>query len=238
MMVSLRTFQEEIKHLVFFKDPEATRSRLWKDQIPERLNVYRNNTRSNWTDTLDHDFPLTRRQFSETEWDQLRKRYFIKHPPQHWELNASMTPFVQFLKTMRNVGAHRCAPYVKELADYEWNDLKVFIDRAVLKRGSGITNPTAVIRAYQYQIFFWVEAGAPPARPPSQKPEVLVFYRDSRNTCHIQEADPLMILLMDHFKKSGACLQDLEPARRTLLPANQVPLRAVFENLQKSELLL
>ena len=230
-MVSLRTFQEELKELIFFKDPEPTRSRLWAEKIPDRLNVYRNNTRSNWTDTLDHDFPLTRKQFGDTEWEELRKRYFVKHPPEHWELNASMAPFVRFLKTQA------VKPWVKELADYEWNDLKVFIDRAVLRRGSGITNPTAVIRTYQHQIFYWVEAGAPPARPPRQKPEVLVFYRDSRNTCHIQEADPLMILMMEHFRKT-ARLEDLEPIRRRMLPDNQVPLKIVFDTLKKSELIL
>jgi len=29
---------------------------------------------------------------------------------------------------------------VKELADYEWHDLKIFIDRAMVKRGAGTTN--------------------------------------------------------------------------------------------------
>src|SRR5690242_12008782 len=108
--MNLKTFQEEIKDLVFFRPQEPTRSGLWADQIPDRLGVYRNNTRSNWTDTLDHDFPLTRKQFSQEEWEDLRRRYFIKHPPEHWELNTSMTPFVQFIKTERTVGAHRCAP--------------------------------------------------------------------------------------------------------------------------------
>jgi len=230
--VNLQTFQEEIKKLVFFRPEEATQSPLWSGPIPARLGVYRNNTRTNWTDTLDHDFPLTRKQFTEEEWTDLRKRYFIKHPPQHWELNASMTPFPAWLKTQK------VKPYVKELADYEWHDLKVFIDRSTTRKGSGLTNPTAVIRAYQHQIFFWVEAGAPPAKAPKQKPEVLVFYRDSKNTCHIREADPLMILMLDHFKKSGARLEDLESLRRKMLPASQVSLKAVLSSLQGTELII
>src|SRR4029077_1787222 len=110
---------------------DPTKSPLWNGSIPDRLDVYRNNTRSNWTDALDHDFPLTRKQFAEDEWEGLRKRFFIKHPPQHWELNTSMTPFPAWFK------AQKIKPYVKELADYEWQDLKVFIDRAVIRRGSG-----------------------------------------------------------------------------------------------------
>jgi hypothetical protein len=230
--MNLRTFQEEIKELVFFRSEEPARSRLWADKIPDRLGVYRNNTRSNWTDTLDHDFPLTRKQFSEEEWENLGKKYFIKHPPQHWELNTSMTPFVRFLKMQK------LKPYVAELADYEWHDLKVFIDRSAVRKGSGVTNPTVVIRPYQHQIFYWVEVGAPPAKPPAQKPEVLVFYRDSKNTCHIQEADPLMILMLEHFKKPGASLEDLEPVRRKILPVNKIPLETVLETLKKSELIL
>lgn len=230
--MNLKSFQEEIRDLVFFRPEEPTRSRLWAGPIPDRLGVYRNNTRSNWTDTLDHDFPLTKKQFAEEDWETLRKKYFMKHPPQHWELNTSMTPFVRFLKTQK------LKPYIAELADYEWHDLKVFIDRSVIRKGAGVSNPTAVIRPYQHQIFFWVEAGASPSKPPRQKPEVLVFYRDSKNTCHIQDADPLMILMLEHFKKSGSRLESLEPIRRKLLPANQVPLQKVFEILQKGELIL
>ena len=143
-----------------------------------------------------------------------------------------MTPFSAWLKSQK------IKPYVKELADYEWQDLKVFIDRSDVRKGSGVTNPTVVIRPYQHQIFFWVEAGAPSAEPPKQKPEVLVFFRDSKNTCHIQEADPLMILMLQHFQKSKARLEDLEPIRRKLIPMNQVALQTVLESLQKSELIL
>ena len=95
-----------------------------------------------------------------------------------------------------------------------------------------------MLRAYEHQIFYWVEAGAPPAKPPQQKPEVLVFFRDSKNSCNIQEADPLMILMLEHFKKPGAHLDALEPIRRKLLPANQVSLENVLSALQKSELIL
>ena len=229
--MKLKAYQEEIKKLVFFRPEEPTTSSLWTDAIPERLDVYRNNTRSNWTDTLDHDFPLTRAQFSDSEWEDLRKSYFIKHPPTHWELNNAMTPFPVWLKS-RHV-----KPYVKELADYEWQDLKVFIDRAGVKKGSGVTNPTVVIRAYKFQIFFWVQSGAPVSKPPQQKPEVLIFYRDSKNSSHIREADPLMILLLEHFKKPGARLETLEAVRRKLLPENSIPLENVLHALRKEELI-
>src|SRR6266700_1172605 len=221
--MNLRTFQEEIKELVFFREKEPTGSRLWKEGIPDRLGVYRNNTRTNWTDTLDHDFPLTKKQFSEEGWQELRRRYFISNPPPHWELNTSMTPFQAFL------AKQKIKPFVKELADYEWHDLKVFIDRSMVRRGSGTTNPTAVVRVYQHQIYFWVDAGAPAQKPPQQKPEVLLFYRDSKNTCHIREADPLMLLVIEHFRVPSARLEDLESARRKLLPGNQIPLETVYD---------
>ena len=230
--MNLKAFQEEIRNLVFIRPEEAATSRLWKDKIPERMDVYKNNTRSNWTDTLDHDFPLTRLQFSSDAWEILRRNYFIKHPPQHWELNTSVSSFVRFLKTQK------CDPWIAELADYEWHDLKVFIDRSTVQRGSGLSNPTVVIRPYQHQIFFWVDSGAAPDKPPQQKPEVLVFYRDSKNTCHIQEADPLMILVLEHFKKPKARLETLEPFRRRLLPNNRISLQTVYDTLQKSELIL
>src|SRR5262249_47724058 len=158
------------KKLIFPHDPEVTESALWGKALPDRLKVYRNNSRTNWTDTLDCDFSLTRAQFDPEAWEALEQRFFIKHPPQHWELNGAMEPFVKFL------AEQRVKAYVKELADYEWHDLKVFIDRAVVRKGTALTNPTAVVRVYQHQIFDWVEMKAPRDKPPLQKPEVLVFY--------------------------------------------------------------
>lgn len=231
-MVALRHYQEEMKSLIFFHESEKTSSTLWKGTIPERLRVYRNNTRSNWGDTLDADFRLTRKQFDASDWLALKKRFFIKHPPQSWELNASMQPFVSFVAAQR-VGLH-----VKELADYEWHDLATFIHRAAVRPGSGLTNPTAVVRVYQHQLFFWVQAKALSQKRPEAKPEVLVFYRDSKNTSHVREADPLMLLLMDHFQREGAVLEDLEPARQRLLPGNRVPLSEVLNQLRQMELIL
>jgi hypothetical protein len=248
----LRAFHEELKNLLFVKERTPATSNLWGGEIPKRLNVYRNNTRTNWMDTLDHDFPLTRKQFSKEEWNGLQRRYFVKHPPSHWELNTSMIPFRKFLESQK------VKPYVKELADYEWYDLQVFIDRSIVRRGlgvtpppdqahrashatrsgGGVTNPTAVVRVYQHQIFFWALDGAPAGKPPPQKPEVLVFYRDTKNTCHIEEADPLMLLFMEHFRKPKASLVELEPVRQRMLPTNHVPLDSVYQALQKSELLL
>jgi hypothetical protein len=230
--VSLRAYQEELKKLLFFRDPEPKKSFLWSAEIPARLAVYRNNTRTNWTDTLNHDFALTRKQFDHDAWHDLQKRYFLKHAPQHWELNTSMAPFPAFLATQK------VKPYVKELADFEWNDLKIFVDRAIVRKGLGVTNPTAVIRVYQHQMFYWVKAEAPSVKPPQKKAEVLLFYRDSKNTSHIQEADPLMILMMEHFRKPGARLGDLEPLREKLLPMNRVSLSAAADRLKKADLLL
>ena len=231
-MGGLRTYQEDLKKLIFPGDKEPGRSALWGKQIPARISVYRNNTRSNWSDTLDCDFALTRAQFEEAEWRALSRRYFAKHPPQHWELNTSMQPFAIFL------AREKVKPWIKELADYEWNDLKIFTDRSTVKTGSGGVNPTATVRVYQHQIFDWVELKAPNDRPPRQKPEVLVFYRDSRNSCHIREADPLMLLILDHFKTPAAHLADLEPIRAKLLPANSIPLESAVTQLKEAELLL
>src|SRR5258708_30536607 len=106
-MVSLRIFQEELKKLIFLKEKEETESLVWGKAIPDRMKVYRNNTRTNWTDTLDYDFALTRSQFSPEEWKNIRQRYFVKNPPRHWELNTSMTPFLKFIETQK------IKPYIK-----------------------------------------------------------------------------------------------------------------------------
>lgn len=233
MTAGLRAYQEELKRLVFFRDAQPSSSALWGGRLPGRLGVYRNNARCFWTEALDADFPLTRRQFAAQDWDELRRRYFARHPPRHWELNASLAPFPAFLARQRTV-----QPWVKELADYEWRDLQVFIDRAEVRRGCGTTNPTLVSRIYRHQIFDWVnERGASTKKPPRAEPEVLVFYRDSRNTRHVRGADPLMLMMIDRFRRPGA-LAPLEAVRRRLLPDNTVPLETVYAALRAAEVLL
>lgn len=147
MKNGLRFYQNEMRRLIFPDGITTTASPLWKKGLPERLRVYRGNAASNWWNALESDFPLTKKQFSEEAWDGLTRRYFQKQPPGHWELNASLSPFVSFLK---QEGVKR---WVWELADYEWNDLGIFIDRCQVKRGSGRTNPTAAVRVYEHQIF-------------------------------------------------------------------------------------
>ncbi len=230
-MTSLKVFQESLKRILV--DPTLTESSLWEGNLPERLEIYRNNIRSNWIDTLSHDFPLTRLQFSDEAWADVETQYFARNPPRHWELNAAVASFPSFLRSLK------IKPYVKELADYEWNDLQIFIDRSGVKPATAArTNPTVRLSVYQHQIFYWVDAGAPPEQPPLQKPEVLVFHRDRRNTCHIQEGDPLMLMLIEHFRKPGAALSELEPVRKRILPTNNIPLNVVFEKLKKVDLIL
>jgi hypothetical protein len=55
---------------------------------------------------------------------------------------------------------------------------------------------------------------------------------------NIRLADPLMLLLLEHFEKPGADLEDLEPIRRRLLPSNKVPLDKVLKNLVDLDLIL
>lgn len=230
MKSGLRFYQEEMRRLIFPGEP-TTSSPLWKKGLPDRLRVYRGNAAANWWSALESDFPLTQKQFTTEEWDGLTRRYFSKRPPAHWELNASLSPFMAFLK---QEGIKR---WVWELADYEWNDLAIFIDRSAVGRGVAGTNPTARVRVYEHQIFYWVEKEAPKGRPPKQKPEVLVFYRDADNASRITEGDPLMLLILEHFKKPGANLGELEAVRRRLLPTNPVPLEAALANLRERGLI-
>jgi hypothetical protein len=231
-MSGLRAFQEEMRRQIFPGAAPGGSAALWGGPPPERLKVYRNNVGSNWRGTLDVDFRLTMAQFEPDEWRTLQDRFFARHPAGHWELNASMAPFLKFLE---REGVRLC---VRELADFEWHDLAVFIDRASVRKGGGVSNPTAVARVYKHQIFRWAEASAPKDRPPREKPEVLLFYRDSRDACHVLEADPLMLLMVDHFRSPRARLDDLEPVRRRLLPGNTAPLPAVLEDLKKKDIIL
>ena len=128
--------------------------------------------------------------------------------------------------------------YLVELAEYELTDLKTFIHTAVPVKGTGQTNPTMATRVFQYQIFDWTVEKCPGNLSPAQKPEVLVFHRDTHHDCRVRKADPLELLLLDHFSKPGAHLCDLEKTRAKLLPQNDVPLDRVLKDLSAVDLIL
>ena len=230
-MGQLRTLQEELSKILSIGS-QVKESHLWKEGLPQRLQVYRNTVHGNAYDTLDSDYPLTKKQFSEEDWFHLSEEFFKKFPPQFWELNGCIVDFPRFLKMKKQPA------FLSELAQYELCDLQAFIHPAVVKKGLGKTNPTLITKVFQHQIFDWVLRSAPADQTPKQLPEVLIFYRDTDHEGYIQIADPLELLLLDHFQKPGAKLDDAEPIRAKLFPKNTVPLKRVLGALINKDLIL
>jgi len=230
-MGQLRALQEELNKILSVGS-EVKESHLWKEGLPARLQVYRNTVHGNAYDTLASDYPLTQKQFTEDEWFDVSVEFFKKNPPAFWELNGCVTGFPKFLKKKK------VKTFISELAEYEITDLQAFIHTGIVKKGLGQTNPTVLTRVFQHQILQWVINEAPSTNPPPQKPEVLVFYRNAKHEGHIRRADPLLLLLLDHFSIPGACLEAAEPKRAKLLPQNKVPLERVLNELVDKDLIL
>lgn len=196
------------------------------------MDIYRNTVRGNWNDTLSSDYSLTRQQFSKSEWDRLSAAFFMEFPPRAWELNRCVADFPKFLKRAKR------KPWIAELADYEWTDIAAFIDASTVAKNLGRTNPSLKIRVYQHQIFNWVKNKARASHPPVRKPEVLLFYRDTQHEGFIRRADPMMLLILDHFSKPNAKLETLKTAQKKLLPYYKIPPNFVFLKLKKWGLIL
>jgi hypothetical protein len=230
-MGQLRALQEELSRLLFVGS-KADSSRFWQEGLPQRLQVYRNTVHGNAYDTLDSDYPLTQKQFSEDAWFDVSQSFFTQHPPAYWELNTCIKGFPAFLRKQK------VKPYIVELAQYELLDLMAYVHTSTVEKHLGRSNPTAIPQVFQYQMADWVIAEGDPKKIPAQKPEVLVFYRDTQHLGRVRRADPLLLLLLDHFSKPGAELEDAEPIRAKLLPQNRVPLDRVLKDLIENDLIL
>lgn len=230
-MGQLRALQEELNKLLSVGSDVKT-SRFWKEGLPTRLQVYRNTVHGNAYDTLDADFPLTMKQYSQDDWFDLSVAFFKNHPPSFWELNGCISTFPAFLKK------HKVPKHIQELADYELADLQTFIHPATVKKEAGRSNPTINTRVFQHQIFRWATSGADASISPKAQPEVLLFYRNTSHDVYIRPADPLQLLLLDHYARPGAKLSAAEPVRAKLLPKNKVPLQTVLDDLVQNELIL
>ncbi len=230
-MGQLKELQADLREILFIGSNKKA-SKFWKEGLPKRLQVYRNTVHGNAYDTLDSDFKLTKKQFSGDEWLSLSEKFFSRNSPDHWELNNCIVSFPKFLKSQK------VKPFLVELAEYELADLSTFISTEVVKKGGQKTNPTVAIRVFDHQIFDWTLEECPADSPPGPSGEVLVFYRDSKHNGHVRRGDPLELLLIDHFKKDGATLKDVESVRKKILPGNKVPLSRVLEVLKRLDVIL
>lgn len=168
-----------------------------------RLAVYRELFYNNIQDLLAGNFPVIRKTLEDDEWDALIHAFHAGHrcsTPLFTEIGRE---FISFLESRE---ADSAAPWLAELAHYEWVELALQIaDDALpahdpcgdLLEGSPVVSPTAWPLAYRWP----VQRIGPHYRPmiAPEQPTLLLVHRDHEGMIHFAEISPLVYRLLERL---------------------------------------
>lgn len=189
---------------------------------PRRMAVYVDLFFNNVESLLAANFPVIRSLYDDDAW-RARVRMFYRDHRCHTPLFTDIArEFIRHLESS-DAASTGDAPFLAELAHYEWSELAVSLDEsdiAATRRdpdgdvvdGIPVVSPVARVLAYRYPVHR-IAPGFTPDEAPAQ-PTLILLTRDRADELHFMEIDPLTALLFEHLQRntdaSGrACLAAL-----------------------------
>ena len=170
---------------------------------PRRMAVYRELFRNTIESLLAANFPVTRKTLSDDEWNALVDAFHREHRCTTPLFIEVAQEFIGYLAD--NEARH--APWLPELAHYEWMELRAQIDDAVapphdpegdLLRGIPLLSPQAWPLAYTWP----VDRIGPTHRPdaPPASPTLILIRRDAGKQVHFAALSPLAFRLLQYLQ--------------------------------------
>lgn len=166
-----------------------------------RLGVYRELLHTNIRSLLSGNFPVIRTTLGDDAWSTLVETFFASHRSRTPLFTEIGREFVAFLDQHP---AAADAPWLAELAHYEWvelalqisdADLPASIDReGDLLAGRPVVSPLAWALSYQWPVHR-IGPGYRPTRPPDA-PTLLLVRRDQQGDVHFAQVSPLAFRLL------------------------------------------
>ncbi len=156
------------------------------DVEDRRMEIYRGLFFRNIESFIAKGFPVLRKLYSETDWEQLVRGFFARHESHSPHFVEISEEFLHYLQH-EHQGRDCDPPFLQELAHYEWVELALSVSaetadmntidpNADLLQGSPVISPLAWPLSYRWP----VQMIGPDHRPltPPEQPTYLVVYRD------------------------------------------------------------
>jgi len=219
-----------------------------QDINERRMQVYRELYFNNIQSLLAGNFPVIRRTLGEDRWMALVRAFCREHCPQTPLFSEIAQEFIHFLDT---APSEADAPWLLELAHYEWIELALQISDAPLPAhdpdgdllaGVPVCSPWYRALAYQWPVHR-IGPGYQPVESPPQ-PTLLLARRDGSSRIVFSELSPLLFLLLERLEAEPTCSgreQLLALAAGALLDADEGFMRdgaAMLQQLRECGCLL
>ncbi len=190
------------------RDPDGVTAP--RDIEPRRLAIYRELVFNNLDDLLSGNFPVIRALHADSDWRDLVRAFLRDHRCQTPLFTEIGREFIRFLEQRAAAGLD--APYLVELAHYEWSELALALDEAGIEAiphdpqgdvldGTPVLSPLVRVLAYHYP----VQHIGPQQRPreaPAQ-PTLILLVRDRADKVGFLEIDALTALLLERLAEPG-----------------------------------
>ena len=170
-----------------------------------RMQVYRELYFNNIQGLLAANFPVIARTLGEPRWQQLVRDFCREH-----RAHTPLFPEIgqEFIAFLDNRSADPQAPWLLELAHYEWIELALKIGDeplpandpdADLLTGSPVCSPWCRALAYQWPVHR-IGLEYQPGEPPLQ-PTLLLARRETDGTILFSELSPLLYRLLERLEQ-------------------------------------
>jgi hypothetical protein len=164
------------------------------DGIPKRqARIYQDLLFNNICGFVDICFPVTKSLMSEFRWRALCRGFFRNHASHTPYFSRIPEQFVQFITA--HAGSLRIPAWMPELLHYEWIELAVDTDQAILERHTDKRlrlNPTLRNLAYAWP----VQRISPAYRPRKPQATHLLVFRDSDDSVRFIEINAVTAQLL------------------------------------------
>ena len=203
-----RTFAAHVR------DPQ--RAPAPRDVEPRRMAIYAELCFNNIESLLAANFPVIRALHEDADWLALVRDFYANH-------RAATPLFTQIAREFVDHLEHRAgpdcgdAPFLPELARYEWAELALAIDEREIDavdcdplgdvlEGMPYVSPLARVLAFRFPVQRIGPDFRPGSAPPS--PTLLLLVRDRGNEVRFHEIDALTALLLERLATNGGSGRD------------------------------
>jgi hypothetical protein len=182
------------------------------DVEPRRMAVYAELFFNNIESLISANFPVIRTLYDDGAWRDLVRAFYRDHRSHTPLFTDIAREFIRYLEARAEANAGD-APFLVELAHYEWSELALSLDETDLAKierdghgdvvdGIPLASPLARVLAYRFPVHR-IAADFRPAEAPPQ-PTLILLTRDRADALHFLEIDALTALLFERLQQNTA----------------------------------